>query len=297
MMHAVANPIDTIKEHPHYVLLAPALVLLVGIFLIPIVALFGTSLQESVPIKRYEPGLTFDSYIRYLTDPWFLGQMYRTFRIAFIATALCVLLGWPLSYMIWRAKGLRKSILLTIVLLPLFTNIVARIYAWLIVLGKDGPVNWAWLKLTPFDEPVLLNFQLGPTIMGVTYVALPYFVLIMFSALEQLDWSLVESARTLGAKKLKSIMEVVVPLSAPGLAGAMAVAITWGTGAFAEPRILGSPKEWTIGVESGKQIMQVNDWPFGAALAFILVASTMVFIVLSFKLISRKKVQAPGAGI
>ena len=199
--------------------------------------------------------------------------------------------------MIWRAKGLRKSILLTIVLLPLFTNIVARIYAWLIVLGKDGPVNWAWLKLTPFDEPVLLNFQLGPTIMGVTYVALPYFVLIMFSALEQLDWSLVESARTLGAKKLKSIMEVVVPLSAPGLAGAMAVAITWGTGAFAEPRILGSPKEWTIGVESGKQIMQVNDWPFGAALAFILVASTMVFIVLSFKLISRKKVQAPGAGI
>ena len=69
MMHAVANPIDTIKEHPHYVLLAPALVLLVGIFLIPIVALFWTSLQESVPIKRYEPGLTFDSYIRYLTDP------------------------------------------------------------------------------------------------------------------------------------------------------------------------------------------------------------------------------------
>ena len=267
----------------------PAFLLLVCIFLIPVAALVGVSVQESVAVKRYEAGFSFQSYARLLTDSWYLKQLGRTFQIAAICTFFVVVLGYPLAYMIWRAKGRKKALLLSVILLPLFTNIIARIYAWLIVLGKDGPVNWL-LTMTPFfDEPVLLNFGFWPVIVGVTYVALPYFVLILWSSFEGVDWNLVECARTLGARRVRSIVEVVVPLTAPGFAGALAVTITWGTGAYVEPSVLGSPKEWTTGIEAGHQILRTYDWPLGAALCFVLVASTLVFIVLMYKVMVRKR--------
>ena len=283
------HPIQAMKDHPHWGLMLPAFLLLVCIFLIPVVALVGVSVQESVALKRYEAGFSFQSYARLLTDSWYLKQWGRTFQIATVCTLLVVVFGYPLAYMIWRARGKKKALLLSIILLPLFTNIIARIYAWLIVLAKDGPVNWL-LTMTPFfDEPVLLNFSFWPVIVGVTYVALPYFVLILWSSFEGLDWNLVECARTLGAGRVRSIVEVVVPLTAPGFAGALAVTITWGTGAYVEPSVLGSPNEWTTGIEAGHQILRTYDWPFGAALSFALVASTLVFIVLMYKLIVRKR--------
>jgi ABC-type spermidine/putrescine transport system permease subunit I len=269
--------------------MAPALALLAGVCILPLTILVGISLQQSDPYRSYLPGFTVESYRRYLSDAWYVGQLGRTFRLAAISTGLCVALGYPLAYTLWRARGRRKTVLLAIVLLPLFTNIVARVYAWLIVFAKDGPIDWLLVKLHVLNEPALLNFRFGTAVLGVTYVALPYFVLIMFSALEGVDWSLVEAARTLGAKRLRSILEIVVPLSARGLAGALAVAITWGTGAFAEPRILGSPREWTIGNEAADQILEHNDWPFGAALSLILVASTMIVIVLTYRLVARKQ--------
>jgi ABC-type spermidine/putrescine transport system permease subunit I len=267
----------------------PALVLLVGIFLIPVIALLGISVQESVPIRRYEAGFTFGSYQRFFTDPWYLNQWATTFKIMSIVTAIVVVLGYPLSYMIWRAKGRRKGILLAVVLLPLFTNIIARIYAWLVVLAKEGPINWVLTK-TPFvDDPILLNFNFWTVILGVTYVAIPYFILILWSSLEGVDWNLVESARTMGAGKFRSILETVVPLSAAGFAGALAVTMTWGTGAYAEPTVLGSPKEWTTGIEAGHQILRAYDWPYGAALSFVLVSSTMLAIIVMYRLVVRKR--------
>ena len=278
-----------LKAHPNFVLMTPALVLFVCVFAVPILLLIGISVQESVPLKRYEPGLTFDSYWRFLTDTFYLMQLGRTFRIAIISTALCVVLGYPVAYMIWRARGARKALLLSIVLLPLFTNIIARIYAWLVVLAKNGPINWVMVNVQIIDEPVLLNGSLATVIMGVTYVALPYFILILYSGLEGIDWSLVEAARTLGARRTRSTLEVVVPLSAPSLAGAMAVAMSWGMGAFAEPRILGSPREWTTGLESGHHTLRTIDWPFGAVLAVVTAVSTLICIIVIFRVIAKKR--------
>ena len=288
----IPSPTGVLKAHPSFVLMTPALVLFLCVFTLPILLLIGISVQESVPLKRYEAGLTFDSYWRFLTDTFYLLQLGRTFRIAIISTALCVVLGYPVAYMIWRARGTRKALLLSIVLLPLFTNIIARIYAWLVVLAKNGPINWVMVNAQVIDEPVLLNGSLATVIMGVTYVALPYFVLILYSGLEGIDWSLVEAARTLGARRARSTAEVVIPLSAPSLAGAMAVAMSWGMGAFAEPRILGSPREWTTGLEAGTQIVRNLDWPFGAVLAIVTAVSTLTCIIIIFRVVARKKMMA-----
>jgi ABC-type spermidine/putrescine transport system permease subunit I len=275
------------KRHTHVLLLAPALILLVGIFAVPIFAILGVSVQKSSTLRNYEPGFTLASYWRLATSPFFLGQLARTMEIAALSTVLCVILGTPVAFKLWKAHGRAKTLLLSIVLLPLFTNIIARVYAWLLVFAKDGPINWVLVETHVFREPALLNFQFFTVIVGVTYVALPLFVLILYSALEGVDWSLVEGARTLGASSFRSMREIVFPLAAPGAAGAVAVAFTWGAGAFAEPQVLGSPREWTTGIEVGNQILRTFNWPFGATLAFALVAVTLLIVYLIFKLIVR----------
>jgi spermidine/putrescine transport system permease protein len=143
------------------------------------------------------------------------------------------------------------------------------------------------VQLGLIEEAALLNYNLGAVLIGVTYVALPYFILILMSTLEGVDWSLVEAAQGLGASRARSFMEVVLPLSIPGLVSAIAVAFAWGMGAYAEPLILGSPNEWTMGSESGKQIINMFDWPFGAAIAFLLVIA-MLLVILAIEWLGRR---------
>jgi ABC-type spermidine/putrescine transport system permease subunit I len=275
------------RRKPHLLLLLPALILLVGIFAIPMAAILIISVQHSDPFKNYDAGFTLQGYGRLLTTPFYLGQLARTMRIAALTTLLCAILGTPVAFKLWRAHGRRKTVLLAIVLLPLFTNIIARVYAWLLVFAKNGPINWLLVESGVIDKPVLLNFRFFTVIVGVTYVALPFFILILYSALEGVDWTLVEGARTLGASPARSMIEIVFPLVARGAAGALAIAFTWGAGAFAEPQVLGSPKEWTTGIEVGSQILRVFNWPFGAALAFALVAVTLVVVFLIFTVLVR----------
>jgi ABC-type spermidine/putrescine transport system permease subunit I len=276
-----------IKKYSHLLLMLPALVLVVVIFTIPIVALVRISLHESTSSGIYEAGLTVDSYVRFLTSSWYRGLLWRTFRLALAATAISFVVGYPLAYKIWRATGTQKTVLLMAVMLPLFTNLIARLYGWQLLLARNGPINYALVQLGLIEEAALLNYNLGAVLIGVTYVALPYFILILMSTLEGVDWSLVEAAQGLGASRARSFMEVVLPLSIPGLVSAIAVAFAWGMGAYAEPLILGSPNEWTMGSESGKQIINMFDWPFGAAIAFLLVIA-MLLVILAIEWLGRR---------
>lgn len=270
----------------------PALVLLVIIFAIPMISLLVISLHESeVGGQPYEPGFSLDSYGRFF-DPGntlYLRIMWRTFRLAIVAAGISLLVGYPVCYMIWRAKGLRKNLLLALVLLPLFSNIIARLYGWQLTFSPAGPINDLLLGLGLIDEARSFNYSFRATTVGITYTAMPYFILILLSALEGIDWSLVEAARSLGASRLRSFFEIVLPLSAPGLATAIAVAYAWGIGAYAEPLILGSPREYSLGYESGRQILVNVNWPFGAVLNFVLVITMLVFVIILTKLLVRRK--------
>ena len=268
-----------IKRYSHWFLMLPALVLVVIIFTIPIVTLVRISLHKSTSSGIYEVGLTVDSYMRFLASSWYRGLMWRTFRLALAATAISIVVGYPLAYKIWRSTGTQKTVLLMAVMLPLFTNLIARLYGWQLLLARNGPVNYVLVQLGLFKEAALLNYNFGAVLVGVTYVALPYFILILMSTLEGVDWSLVEAAQGLGASRVRSFIEIVFPLSIPGLVSAIAVAFSWGMGAYAEPLILGSPNEWTMGSESGKQIVSMFDWPFGAAIAFLLVIAMLLFVL------------------
>lgn len=262
--------------------------LLVGLFAIPMVILLRMSLNESVP-HPYSAGLTFQNYGRFFTEPLFQGILWRTFRLAIVITALSLLLGSPLAYVMWRARGRGRTLLLGVVLLPLFTNVIARLYGWQIVFSGDGPVNDLLLKLRVISDPARLNFTFFGATVGLTYVAMPYFILILFSTLEGIDWTVVEAARSLGAGRLRSILETVLPLSSPGLAAGIGVAFAWGMGAYAEPVILGSPKEWGIGYEAWRTTVIAFNWPFAAVLSLVMILSMLLFIVVTTKALVRQR--------
>lgn len=269
-------------KRPHWWLLLPALALTLGFFLLPVLGLVNISFYESTPERVYLPNWTGGSYLRFLSDPWYLGLLWRTTQLALAVTVISIVVGYPFSYWIWRSRGVRKALLMSAVLIPLFTNLIARLYGWQIILSKGGPLNFVLVGLGVLERPVLFNYNLGAVIVGLTHITLPYFVLILVSVLEGIDRPLIDVARNLGAGRLRSLVEVVLPLSAPGLATATAIAFAWGMGSYATPQILGSPKQWTMSVEAERQILSGFDWPFGAAISFILVAAMLVLIYVIF---------------
>ncbi len=270
-------------------LLFPALAFTAAFFLLPMAGMVAISFHESSPERVYLPTWSVASYVRFLGDPWYLGLLWRTVRLAAAVTAIVVLVGYPLSYWIWRARGWSKALVMAAVLVPLFTNIIARLYGWQIVLSKGGPVNWLLVELGWLERPVLMNYNLAAVMLGMVHIALPYFVLILVSALEGIEPRWIEVARNLGAGRLRSVFQTIVPLSAPGFATATAVAFAWGMGAYAEPIILGAPKYWTMSVEAERQILSGFDWPFGTSIAFLLVAAMLLLIGLLLALLRHRR--------
>lgn len=283
----ISDFLERYSKYNYVFLLLPALVMMIGFFIIPIFRLFTISLYESDPLRIYVPGLTADSYIRFITDPWYLRMVWRTFRLAIVVSIITFLLGYPIAYSIWRARGKKKTLLIFIVMLPLFTNLIIVLYGWVILLSRSGPINSLLLALNLIDEPIMLGYSFTGVVIGLTYVCLPYFILMLMSVLEGIDWVLVESARDLGAGKLRSFYEIVLPLSVPGISAGSAIAFIWCMGAFATPAILGSPAEWTLAMEAEDQLLHCYDWPYGAAISFILLALVLMTLIVFRKLIER----------
>jgi putative spermidine/putrescine transport system permease protein len=261
-------------------LLLPATSLLVGVFLIPGVLLLQMSLHPASQ-RPYAPGYTLANYIRVHTDPVFLRILFRTVRLASLVTAICVFVGVPYAYLLWLSKGMRRTALLLGILLPLFTNVIARIYGWQILLSNSGPVNRVLVALGLTGQPLALSYSFFGAAVGLAYVALPYFVLTYQSALAGLDPALLHAARSLGAGPLRSFKEVVGPLTGPGLATAISIAFAWGMGAYAETVSLGSPQEWGLGYEAWRQWFLVRDWPMSSVLSVMMVGVTLAIIVLT----------------
>lgn len=267
-------------------LLAPAVALLLGVFLLPAGLMIQMSLRPATE-RPYAPGYTLDNYLRVHTDPVFIRILLRTVRLAVLVTAACVALGLPYAYLEWVSRGWRRTALLLGTLLPLFTNVVARIYGWQILLSNTGPINGVLMALGIANQPVALSYSFLGAAVGLLSVALPYFILTYQSSLAGLDPALVEAARSLGASPLRAFREVVLPLTGPGLATATSIAFAWGMGAYAETVSLGSPHEWGLGYEAWRQWFLVRNWPMSSVLSVMMVGVTLAIIILTHLRLAR----------
>jgi spermidine/putrescine transport system permease protein len=221
---------------------------------------------------------TLENYARFF-DPLYGAILLRSLAMAAGATAVCLLLGFPLALFISRAQKWR-GLYLFLVILPFWTSFLVRTYAWMFLLRDTGLLNTMLQNLHIIREPLPLLYNNGAVLLGLVYGYLPFMILPLYSTLERLDPSLLEAAADLGAKPFTALLRVVIPLSAPGIrAGSILVFIPC-VGAFLTPDLLGGGKTVMIGNLVQNQFTTARDWPFGSAISLAVTAIVVLLMIV-----------------
>ena len=271
-------------------LLTPVTVWLGLFFLVPLLFIlaysFGTSGIYGGITLGFNPG----NYLR-VFDPLYLEIVGRTLVIALINTFLCLLLGYPLAYFIAFKGGSRKNLLILLVMIPFWTSLLLRAYAWVVILGGNGIANRALQFLGITDGPVNLIFTPQAVTMGMVYSYLPFMILPLYAALEKFDVRLKEAAQDLGASRWDTFWRVTFPLSMPGvIAGSILVFIP-SAGEFVIPNLLGGARTVLVGNLIQQQFLLARDWAFGSALAMMLAALLVGAIMFYVRKVGTDKLE------
>jgi spermidine/putrescine transport system permease protein len=256
--------------------LFPAWTVTIALFLAPLAIVVVYSLLTRGAYGGFSPPWTAESYTR-LIDPLYVPILLRSFWIAGVSTALCLLLGFPLALFISRA-GERRNLYLSLVMLPFWTSFLVRTYAWMFLLRDTGLINSLLMKLGLIHDPLPLLYNDGAVVLGLVYSYLPFMVLPLYGTLERLDRTLLEASADLGATPWATLTRVVIPLCTPGIrAGSILVFIPC-LGAYLIPDLLGGGKSEMIGNLIQNQFTTARDWPFGSAISLVLMGIVMVLL-------------------
>lgn len=215
-----------------------------------------------------EHPFTFESYQRFV-DPLYLEVLLRSFVMALVATALCLLFAFPAALFISRASK-HKNLYLQLVMLPFWTSFLVRTYAWMFLLRDTGLINTALQAMHIIHAPLPLLYNDGAVLLGLVYGYLPFMVLPIYATLERLDPSLPEAAADLGAKPLATVFRVIVPLSRPGIVAGSVLVFIPCLGAYLTPDLLGGGRTVLVGNLVQNQFTSARDWPFGSAVSMML---------------------------
>ena len=264
----------------------PAAVLL-AFFVLPNALLLSASFLKS-EAQQLTTDLTLDNYRFLLTRPLYLQVFLRTFVVGISVGVIDVALGYPLAYFLVRTRSRWKGVLIALSLAPLLASVVVRTYGWYIILNRFGVANDALLGLGLLDERIAFMPSTGAIVIGLAHALLPYTVLTIMSSLNGVNPNLESAAMSLGATRTRTFFEVVLPLSLPGIAGGFILVFSIAISAYATPAILGGPATQVAATAIYGFIMQILDWSLGAALAVILIASSLALLYAASRLGSRQ---------
>lgn len=252
------------------------LVLLVAIPLIYVVVMSFCSIDQYYNVQLQ---FTLDNYKR-LVSANYMKIYAQSILIAFVTTLLCILIGYPFSYIIARTQSRRKKLLYMLVIIPFWTNSLIRIYGWRTFLGTNGWLNTVLQFLHLTKEPLDLLYKQGTTILGMVYCLIPFMILPLYTAIEKLDGSLLEASADLGAKPVVTFIKVILPLTSSGIFSGSIMVFIPCLGYFFVSDILGGGNSDVIGNLIERQFQSGNNWPLGAALSIILIVITLVLVKL-----------------
>jgi ABC-type spermidine/putrescine transport system permease subunit I len=251
----------------HLALVAPLSIVMVLWFVYPIGRILATSL--------FDPGPTLAHYTRAFGDSIYLRVLWTTVKISLLTTLGCLLLGYPMAYLMAEAAPRLRGILVTLVVLPFFMSLLVKNYAWTVLLQETGVINTLLRQAGLVSKPLPLMYNLVGVLTGMIQMLLPFMILPLFSSFSGMDRSLRQASRSLGAGTVPTFLHVTLPLSLPGAgAGALLVFIV-SLGYFITPALLGSPAEMMLANLIDNQVRQVINWPFASALAMLLLGFTM----------------------
>lgn len=254
---------------PAWLLLGPGLLWLTAFFAVPLLLMLGYSVMHRGVYGGVEPGFTLEHYRRFL-DPLYLEVLGRTLLWSLAATVACLLLGYPVAYLIARARRWR-AILLFLVILPFWTSFLVRTFAMIFLLRDTGFINTLLLRLGLIAQPIPMLYTPFAVMAGLVYGFLPLMILPIYASLEKLDESLLEAAEVLGAGPWARFRQVTLPLSGPGVAAGCLLTFIPSLGSFVTSDLLGGAKQVMIGNLIQSQFTVARNWPFGSATSFIVV--------------------------
>eukprot|EP00439_Symbiodinium_sp_Y106_P087846 s1_g382.t1 len=284
----------------------PPTLWLLAFFLIPLSLIWAFSFGVKTGITDIDITWTFQQYARAL-EPLYLGIFAKSLWMAGVTTFICLVVAFPVAIAIVFAPPKARMWLLLLVILPFWTNLLIRTYALIAVLRTRGHVNftleWIWENANGFlifiglgnlnligerFEPLALLYNNTAVVVGLVYVALPFMVLPLYAALDRLDRSFIEASLDLGAGHIRTFWSVVVPLALPGIASGVVITFIPTLGSFLTPDLLGGTDSQMIANVIERQFKSANDWPFGAALSFLLMYATFFGLALRAVLMRRE---------
>ncbi len=266
-------------------------------FLIPFVIVFKISLSQTaiamppyVPVFDLSEGisglfaslreLSFENYLWLTEDTLYFNAYISSLMIAGASTFLTLLVGYPIAYGMARAPATLRPVLLMLVILPFWTSFLIRVYAWIGILKPEGLLNQFLLAIGVIDQPLIIMNTHSAIFIGIVYSYLPFMVLPLYSALEKMDYSLIEAAQDLGCPPTSAFWKITFPLSLPGVVAGCLLVFIPAVGEFVIPDLLGGSQTLMIGKTLWNEFFANRDWPVSSAVAVILLLLLVVPIVL-----------------
>jgi len=255
-------------------LCSPGLLLVCIIIVLPIGWLFWLSFFDENGM------LSGANYARFVEQSSYIRTFVTTFKVAFTVTGLCVLLGYPLAYMLSQLRQRIASVCLIFVILPFWTSVLVRTYAWLVILQRKGLVNTWLMNLGVIDQPLSLANNFTGVIIGMTHIMLPFLVLPLYASMKAIDSDYLRAGMNLGASPSATFRQIFFPLSLPGLASGVVIVFVLCLGFFVTPALMGGGKVimWAMRMEQTTSLY--SNWGAGSALGVILLAVTLGLLAL-----------------
>jgi putative spermidine/putrescine transport system permease protein len=260
-------------------LVLPACLLVLATLIGPMILMFRISLNRFSPAQLMIEAFSFDNYARAAADPYYQEIILSTLGISLLCTVLTLVIAYPAAYWVGRMQSRWKSLVVIATLFPLLIGNVVRSAGWMALFAREGLVNTILLRLRLIGEPLQLMYTPKAVVLGIVAVVLPYMILTIAAAIENIPRDLEDAAANLGASALKIFWRVILPLSAPGVAAGSILVFVLCMNTYATAVLLGGPRFKMMAPAIFDQFVRGNNWPMGSALAFMLLAVTMSFTV------------------
>jgi putative spermidine/putrescine transport system permease protein len=273
---AAAPPTSTPTRR--LLLLAPALLFLAVFLVAPMLGLFRTSFY---PGNRSfgASGFSLHQYVKFLGDSYYLGVLAETIGFGIASAFVSLLVGFPIGYSLARLPREKRRWRLIVVILPLTLSLVVVVFGWLVLLGRTGLANAILIGLGLVDEPQRLLFNRTAVLVVLVQQFLPFMILSVMSVVTQISPALEQAAANLRANRFTTFRRIVVPLAMPGILSGLTLVFILSASAFITPRLIGGARVQMVGSLIFEQVLAILNWPFGAAMAFVLLVLTLAVTI------------------
>lgn len=259
--------------------LLPGILLMAVFFMLPLSAMLLLSVLTDSPLAGEPVGFTLQHYEKALFDPFYIRNLYVTFKLGLLTTVATLVLGYPLAYQLARIRHPRtKTLWLILILSPMLVGLVNRTYAWMAILSDNGLINSAlrWWGLTESPVPLMYN-ELG-VVIALVHIFLPYVVLTVSGVIATVDPALEDAARNLGANKWRAFRHVTLPLSMPGVLAGSLLVFSLAISSYVTPILMGGFKVITLPIQIYEQVAALFNFPLAAALGGVLLAISILIV-------------------